>query len=68
MAVETNIAPLYEVENGEFKMSVDTKNPRPVKDFVTRFKKFKHLTEQDIQELQEFTDRRFDRLQKLCEK
>lgn len=68
MAVETNIAPLYEVENGEFKMSVDIKNPRPVKDFVTRFKKFKHLTEQDIQELQEFTDRRFARLQKLCEK
>ena len=68
MAVETNIAPLYEVENGEFKMSVDIKNPKPVKDFVTRFKKFKHLTEQDIQELQEFTDRRFARLQKLCEK
>ena len=68
MAVETNIAPLYEVESGEFKMSVDIKNPRPVKDFVTRFKKFKHLTEQDIQELQEFTDRRFARLQKLCEK
>ena len=28
----------------------------------------KKLTEQDIQELQEFTDRRFARLQKLCEK
>ena len=49
-------------------MSVDIKNPKPVKDFVTRFKKFKHLTEQDIQELQEFTDRRFARLQTLCDK
>ena len=45
LAVETNFAPLYEVENGVFKMSVDVKNPKPVKEFVTRFKKFRHLTE-----------------------
>ena len=66
LAVETNFAPLYEVENGVFKMSVDVKNPKPVKEFVTRFKKFRHLTEQDIEELQEFTDRRLARLKKLC--
>ena len=37
-----------------------------LKNFITRFKKFRHLTEQDIEELQEFTDRRLARLKKLC--
>jgi hypothetical protein len=37
-----------------------------VKEFLTRFKKFKHLTEEDIQALQALTDRRMDRLHKIC--
>ena len=48
------------------KKSVDGQNPNDVKESVTRFKKFRHLTEQDIEELQEFTDRRLARLKKLC--
>ncbi len=66
LSVESNFAPLYEVENGKFKMSVDIKNPKPVKDFVKRFKKFRHLTEEEIQALQELTDERLDRLHKIC--
>ncbi|HOD45656.1 MAG TPA: thiamine pyrophosphate-dependent enzyme, partial [Anaerolineaceae bacterium] len=56
LAVESNFAPLYEVENGKFKMSVEVRNPKPVKEFLSRFKKFSHLTDEDIQELQEWTD------------
>ena len=67
LAVETNFAPLYEVENGKFSMSVTVKDPKPVKDFVTRFKKFRHLTEEDIEGLQQLTDTRYARLQKLCQ-
>ena len=67
LAVETNFAPLYECENGVFKMSKVIKDPKPVGDFIHSFKKFKHLTEEDIAELQELTDRRYARLQKLCQ-
>lgn len=67
LSVESNFSPLYEVENGKFKMSVDIKNPKPVKDFVKRFKKFRHLNEEEIQALQELTDERMDRLHKMCE-
>lgn len=66
MAVETNFAPLYECENGVFKMSINNDNPKPVKDFVTRFKKFRFLNDQDIEDLQKLTDARYARLQKLC--
>ena len=66
LSVETNFAPLYEVENGKFKMSLEVKNPKPVRDFVTKFKKFRHLTDEDIEALQELTDRKLERLHKLC--
>lgn len=66
LSVETNFAPLYEVENGKFKMSLEVKNPKPVRDFVTKFKKFRHLTDEDIDALQELTDRKLERLHKLC--
>ena len=58
---------LYEVENGKFSMSVVVKNPKPVREFVTRFKKFRHLTDEDIEGLQQLTDVRYARLQKLCQ-
>ena len=66
LSVETNFHPLYEVDHGKFKMSVDIKNPKPVKDFVTRFKKFRHLKDEDIQALQELTDKKIRRLHNLC--
>lgn len=66
LAVESNFAPLYEVENGKFKMSVEIRNPKPVKEFLSRFKKFSHLTDEDIQELQEWTDFKINRLRHLC--
>ena len=66
LAVESNFAPLYEVENGKFKMSVEIRNPKPVKEFLSRFKKFSHLTDEDIQELQEWTDFKINRLKHLC--
>ena len=66
LAVESNFAPLYEVENGKFKMSVEIRNPKPVKEFLSRFKKFSHLTDEDIQELQEWTNFKINRLKHLC--
>ena len=65
-AVESCYFPLYEVENGSFKMSLDVKNPKPVREFITKFKKFRHLTDEDIDALQELTDRKIERLHKLC--
>lgn len=66
LAVQTNFFPLYEVENGKFKMSVNIQNPKPVKDFLNSFKKFNHLTEEEIDRLQELTDFKINRLRQLC--
>lgn len=66
LAVKTNFSPLYEVEDGKFKMSVEIRNPKPVKDFLSNFKKFSHLTEEEINDLQELTDFKITRLKHLC--
>lgn len=66
-SVQTHFYPLYEVEHGKFKLSLNIKNPKPVKDFLDQLKKFRHLSEKDIQEIQELVDRRWNRLQGLCQ-
>jgi len=66
LAVETNFVPLFEVEEGKFSLSVDVKNPKPVAEYLRSFKKFSHLTEEDIAEQQLLTDAKIGRLRSLC--
>lgn len=65
MAVQSKFFPLYEVENGEFKINVNPKNPIPVREYVEKIKKFRHLTDKDINDLQMTVDKKWDRLEKL---
>ncbi len=66
LAVQTNFAPLYEVENGKYRITVNIKKPKPVKEYIGRIKKFSHLNEQEISELQELTDAKWNRLKNLA--
>ena len=65
-AVLSNFAPLYEVENGKFKINIKPKDPLSVKEYISNMKKFKHLSEEDINELQRVTDEKWIRLQQLA--
>lgn len=64
-AVMSNFAPLYEVENGKFKINVKPQNPLSVKEYISGMKKFAHLTEEDIENLQKVTDQKWKRLLQL---
>ena len=66
-SVETNFAPLFEVEDKKFRLSVTVKNPKRVEEYVRRFKKFKHLTDEEIAALQTLTDEKYERLVSLCQ-
>lgn len=66
LAVQTNFAPLYEVENGNFKLNINLKNPKPVREYLKKIKKFSHLTDEEMEELQAVTDKKWDRLVKLA--
>jgi len=67
MAVDSLFSPLYEVENGNFKISYTPKNPITVSEYVKKCKKFSHLSEGEIAHLQSLTDHKWKRLKTLCE-
>lgn len=66
MAVRTNYFPLWEQENGKFRLTHETHNPRPIQDLTKLIRKFAHLKEADLAELQQSVDKRFGLIQSLC--
>jgi pyruvate ferredoxin oxidoreductase beta subunit len=52
LAVETGIFPLYEVENGEYKMTVKPSRLRPVQDYLKEQGRFRHLSDDVIKQIQ----------------
>jgi len=52
LAVQTNLFPLYEVENGT-DYTINFKGDQPVEKYLIKQGRFKHLTESDIQAIQE---------------
>ena len=69
MAVETCYWPLYEVENGKYKISYKPKNKLPVTEFLKLQGRFKHLfkpeNEELLVDLQKGIDEQWERLLKL---
>jgi len=65
LAVETGMFPLYEVENGQYKMSIDLPQLRPVKDYMKLQGRFRHLSDDVIERIQERVTLEY---QKLLEK
>jgi pyruvate ferredoxin oxidoreductase beta subunit len=53
LAVETGIFPLYEVENGQYKLNFDFPELRPVTDYMKLQGRFRHLSEDIIARIQE---------------
>ncbi|MFW6256816.1 MAG: thiamine pyrophosphate-dependent enzyme [Bacillota bacterium] len=66
IAVETNFWPLYEIEEGNYRITKKTANPRPIEDWLKPQGRFKHLFCEEnrhiIAEIQENVDHRWERL------
>ena len=52
LAVETGVFPLYEVINGEYRLSVDIPQLKPVKEYMKDQRRFRHLTDDVIERIQ----------------
>jgi pyruvate/2-oxoacid:ferredoxin oxidoreductase beta subunit len=66
-AVRTNYYPLWEAEYGRPKMTVSVANPKPVSELTKLMRKFSHLDENGMAELQQVVDDRYELLANLCE-
>ncbi|NQE45551.1 Pyruvate synthase subunit PorB [ANME-1 cluster archaeon GoMg2] len=62
LAVETGIFPLYEVINGEYRLNVDLPKLKPVKEYLKKQGRFKHLTEDVIEQIQARVEEDYMRL------
>jgi len=65
-AVRTNFFPLWECEDGEYKITRKVNKPKPIADFTKLMGKYKHMDEQMQSNLQQIVDKRFKLVQKLC--
>jgi pyruvate ferredoxin oxidoreductase beta subunit len=62
LAVETGIFPLYEVENGKYKLTFDLPKFRPVTDYLKLQGRFRHLSENDLKKIQDKVNQDYSRL------
>lgn len=63
LALETGIFPLYEVENGKYRLTIDMPEKlRPVSDYLKLQGRFRHLTPGDIEKVQEKVNQELDKL------
>jgi len=52
LAVETGVFPLYEVENGKYKLTKKVKELKPIRDYLKPQGRFRHLTDDIIDRIQ----------------
>jgi pyruvate ferredoxin oxidoreductase beta subunit len=63
LAVQTRIYPLYEVIDGRHRLSRTSKNPKPVTEYLNLQGRFKHLSEAQVQTIQDQVDKRYAELE-----
>jgi pyruvate ferredoxin oxidoreductase beta subunit len=66
LAVQTNIFPLYEVIGGEYVLNKEIKKPKPVLDYLKMQKRFRHLSEKDVADIQKRIDKDYANLKRMC--
>ncbi|KKP67378.1 MAG: Pyruvate synthase subunit PorB [Candidatus Moranbacteria bacterium GW2011_GWE1_35_17] len=69
LATETNYWPLYEIENGQYKLSLKNDNSKPIEEYLKIQKRFKHLfavgNEEILENIQRKVDKDWEKLLKL---
>ncbi|MCX5917637.1 MAG: pyruvate synthase subunit beta, partial [Deltaproteobacteria bacterium] len=60
LAVETGMWYLAEYENGKVKMNVVPKTLKPLEEYLKTQRRFRHLTAENIQLIQEHRDREWE--------
>jgi len=68
LALETGVFPLYEVENGVYRLTVEMPDPlRPVTDYIKTQGRFRHLTPDEIRDIQGRVDLEYRKLMNKVE-
>lgn len=63
-AVDTGLWYLAEYENGEFKLNKNIKEFMPVEIYLNKQSRFKHLTKENLIEIEKFRDKKWEKIRK----
>jgi pyruvate/2-oxoacid:ferredoxin oxidoreductase beta subunit len=66
-AVRTNFFPLWECEEGQYRITQKVSKPKPIGDLTKLIGKYRHMDETMLGTLQGIVDKRFKTLQALCD-
>jgi len=66
LAARTGVFPLYEVENGQYKMSLSLTKLEPVETYLKTQGRFRHLTEDSIKVIQERVTKEYEKLVEMA--
>ena len=68
LAAETGVFPLYEVEHGKYKLNIDFPQLRPLKEYTKLQGRFRHLTDEKLQEIETRVHREYEQLREKAKK
>jgi pyruvate ferredoxin oxidoreductase beta subunit len=68
LAAETGIFPLYEVEHGKYRLSIDFPQLKPVKEYTKLQGRFRHLTDEVIEQIEERVRKEYEELKEKAKK
>ena len=70
LAVQTRYWPVYEVENGKYKLNIKVRKPKPVIEFLKIQRRFRHLFQpqfkHELDAIQRWVDENWRRITRLC--
>ncbi len=64
LAVDTGAWPLFEIENGKFRLNLVPEKLKPVQEYLKLQGRFKHLTNEEINKIQEIINKEWEYLRK----
>jgi len=67
LAVETGIFPLYEVIDGEYRLSFELSELKPVREYIKKQGRFRHLSDDAIEKIQARIEEDYTRLKSKAE-
>jgi pyruvate ferredoxin oxidoreductase beta subunit len=68
LAAETGVFPIYEVEHGNYKLNIDFPQLRPLKEYTKLQGRFRHLTDEKLQEIEKRIHREYEQLREKAKK
>ena len=68
LAVQTGVYPLYEIEDGKYKLNVNVAKRKPVEEYLKPQGRFRHLSEKEIKYIQDRVDKDYADLMEKVER